>query len=236
MKQKTRFFLSLALVAAFILALPAQARAAAKRTRFAYVKIDDSEAYAGGTFQNYFRYPKLKGSKAAIKKINKALEKEGKAFIKMSGYTKDDIAQFIEHDYENYHNRCEYFNTADGKAAFNDGRLFSICYQTAWYAGGVSNYDIFGVTFNVKTGKRLNLFQVLPEEDANYSELRATIHEKLLKKYDSEVAGAFYQNYDSKKKLQKADFYINTKGKVVVCFRTYDLSYGAAGCLTVTLP
>ena len=38
------------------------------------------------------------------------------------------------------------------------------------------------------------------------------------------------------KALRNADFLIDKKGRVEVCFRTYDISYGAAGTLFVILP
>ena len=203
---------------------------------YQYVKIDDSKTYEGGTFKNYFVYPELQGSSKAIKKINNALKKEGKKHVKVRGYSIEEIQSFIEHDYENYQTKCDYYNIAKGKAAFNDQDVFSIRFTTEWFAGGVANGDVYGETFDTTTGKRLNLTQVIDSRYTGYSALSNALYKKLKKKYDQETADNFLNNYDSAAKLKKADFYLTTTGNLVVCFPTYDISYGAAGCLTVNMP
>lgn len=232
MKKTICLILSFLLAVPLLFFVPANVEAAAE---YQYVKIDDSRTFNGGTFRNYFKYPKLKGDSQAVKKINRALKKEGESHVKMSGYTMKDIEEFIAHDYENYQTKCEYYNTVDGKAAFNSDDIFSIRYSFAWFAGGVGNGDIYGDTFDLKTGKKLNIMQVVDSKYSDYTSLRNAIYKKLKKKYEQEAAEAFLTNYDTEKKLKNADFYVTARGKVVVCFRTYDISYGAAGCLTVTL-
>ena len=235
METRKRFLLSLLLIASLSVSI-AQDAFAAEKASFAYQTIENSLQLPQGRFDNHFKYPKLKGSSNAIKKINTQLEKEGEKHISTGGYTIDEIKEFIIRDNSGYNTFCKYFNTADGKVSYNKNGIFSIQYNTAWFVGGVSNYDTFGDTFDLETGKKLNLFSVVSDEYSDYSSLKEEIHSRLLKKYDSEIAGTFYENYNSKKKLSNADYYITKAGKVMVCFRTYDISYGASGCLTVSLP
>ncbi|MBR1629517.1 MAG: DUF3298 domain-containing protein [Lachnospiraceae bacterium] len=165
------------------------------------------------------------------------MKKQGQSFVKIeAGYSMAEIEETIRNDYENRHTYCEYFNTVDGKAAYNDGDIFSIQFKSAWFLGGVSNYNTYGATFDVETGKKLNLMDVVSDDFSDFSDLQRVIYYRLESQYGSEVAQAFDEKYSTEKALKKVNFYVNEKGKVIVCFQTYELSYGAAGCLTVTLP
>ena len=202
---------------------------------YSYVTIDKSKTFTGGTFYNYYKYPKLKGSSRGKKKINNILKKEGKAHVKMGGHSVSDFEEDINNHYANYGEKFDWINTATGKVAFNNGKIFSVRFYVE-FSTGIGHEDGYGKTFNVKTGKPLKLTQAVSKKYSKYSKLRKTIYNKLLKKYGEEIAENFKDNYASKKKLKNANFYISKKGKVIVCFRTYDISDGAAGCLTVSLP
>ena len=236
MMKRHRFTALLCMILALSLLISGPEARAAGKAGYRFTKIDRSQTFDGGTFLFYFKYPKLKGTSKAIQKINKTLEKEGKTFVNSMDYSMGEIEEFITRDYKNYHTKCEYFNTVDGSVGFNRDNIFSIQYASAWFVGGVSNYNSFGDTFNLKTGKKLNITQVVSETYTNPAILRNQIHDKLYEKYDASVSDGFYEKYGTDKALKQVHFFINKKGNVIVCFPTYDLSYGAAGCLTVTLP
>ena len=236
MKKMTKRLVGMLLLAGMLFAVPEEALAAEKAS-FTYETIDNSRSFEGGTFSNYFRYPKVKGNSKAAQRINQTLKKEGTRFVSMKGsYSMEEIAAFVARDSENYHTVCDYYNTTDGKVSYNKNGIFSIAYGFGWYVGGVSNHDFYGDTFDLDTGKKLGLVEVVADRYSEESELREAIYNKLKAKYDGEVADSFKEKYRTDKALRNADFLIDKKGRVEVCFRTYDISYGAAGTLFVILP
>ena len=233
----------LALAITLTLSIQVQTANAAEKLSYTFNKLDRSFSIDEGSMSNYYNYPVFEGDTAGIKKINAALVKEAENHVAKSGYTEAELKEFIVADYKNNGSKANYFNAANTKVMLNNGKTVSIMVTTEWYAGGVANGDFFGLTFNVNTGKKLKVADVLPAKynpgTAKGSKaLRNAIYKKLAKKYkdDPETAQNFLNNYKTKKVLKKMDFYVTKKGKVVVCFRTYDIGYGAMGCLSVTLP
>ena len=215
--------LCLGLVMVMTMVFPMNAEAAGlKKARYTYVTLDGSVFSSDGIVYNYFQYPELKGKTKAVKRINKAFTSAANKHVN------EDLYEPANGD--------TYYHTVDTKAGYNKKRVFSVRYHFEWYMGGVVNIDEYGDTFSLKTGKKLKITSVVARKYARPAKLRSVIYKKLAKKYGYEVANEFRRTYKSNKKLKKADFYVNKKGRVIVCFRTYDIAYGLMGCLTVSLP
>ena len=223
----------IALTAVF--AMPGQeVEAASKKAKFSYTTVDRTKEYPKVTAHVYFKYPKLKGSGKAVKRINKMLKKEAGKFVnsrEANGlYSSAEAGSAIETQHINFY--C----TQSGKVTYNKNNLISIRYANEWYAGGVSNFNWYGDTFNIRTGKRMKITQVVSKKYGKTSKLKNAIYNRLANQYGSGVADNFRETYNTSKKIKNAHFYMNKKGKVVVCFETYEINDGIAGCLTVTLP
>ena len=226
-----------AAVLVFLLIAPASASAASK-ARFTYKKVDQSKTYYNVIeFQNYFKYPKLKGKSKAVKKINSTLKNEANAFVVSvyRNYSEDDIAEYAKSVADSGYTD-PFINTASGKVTYNKKGVISIRYSKNWYLGGVYQADTFGDTFSLKTGKRLRVLSVVAKKYAKAGKLRKAIASKLRSKYGYDVQSSFNTRYAANKDLKNVAFYLSKKGKVVVCFPKYDIAAGYMGALTVTLP
>ena len=224
--------LCLALLFTAVFSFPTQeSDAAVKKAKFSYVKLDRTREYPDGTIYVWFKYPQLKGDSKAIKKINSTLKKEARKHV--NSYQSKDLFDAGENREIIY---GPYYNTVNGKVRFNKKGILSIRYTTQWYGGGVGAHDKYGDTFSLKTGKKLKITKVVKKKYSKTSKLRKVIYNKLKKKYNKETADIFKQKYKKAKKLRNIDFYINDKGKVIVCFPKYDIGYGYVGFMSVSLP
>ncbi|MDD6644827.1 MAG: DUF4163 domain-containing protein [Oscillospiraceae bacterium] len=206
--------------------LSASAKSKTKKAKYSIVKIDKSKKFDSGvTAEVYYNKVQLKGKSKAIKKINKAIEKDYKSFSKKI----NDIYNYAECT----NMEATYYLTAKSKVTYNKNNIISIRITTYWFAGGVSNTDRYGLTFNTKTGKKLGIKSV-----CNYStkNLRKTVQNKLKKKYGNELWEDHISNYkEETKNVSKYKFYLNPGKKCVVCFIPYSVGYGGwYRCVTIT--
>lgn len=193
------------------------AKSKTKKAKYSIVKIDKTKKFDSGvTAEVYYNKVQLEGKSKAIKKINKAIEKDYKSFSKKI----NDIynyAQYTDID-------ATYYLTAKSKVTYNKNNIISIRITTYWFAGGVSNTDRYGLTFNTKTGKKLGIKSV-----CNYStkNLRKTVQSKLKKKYGSDLWENHISNYkEVTKDVNKYNYFLKPGKKCVVCFGPYSVAYG----------
>ena len=112
----------------------------------------------------------------------------------------------------------------------------SIKFTVSWYMGGVYNKIVYGETYSLKTGKKLKILDVVKKKNAKVGKLRDLIYDKLMAKYDYEIADTFWDNYSTSKTIKNLKFHINYKGNVVVLFSPYEIAPGSMGTLSVTVP
>ena len=207
---------------------------AASKASFSYVQEGQKTAYNGDSISNYFKYPKLEGTGKAVNKINSALNKEAKKHV--NAYDMDEAIRLLTES-ASYRTYAEnYLHTVKSKVTFNKKGVFSVREKSEWYQGGVYNCNYYGDTFSLKNGKRLKVTDVVAKKYAKPGKLRKALYKKIMSKYGNEAATKFRDNYRTNKKIKKMEFYISSSGKVVICFDTYELLYGAAGCLKVSIP
>ena len=185
---------------------------------YTYKTAKDNQTFKGEgctiTLKRYYKRVVLSGSSSAAKSINKQLKKYSDKFMaEPSGaveYAKDDCK---------YHTYNETYNDyVTQKVSYLSDDIISIVTTYNWYAGGVSNVDTYGYTFDLKTGKEITKLTSVTKT-ASLSKIKST----LTKKIEA-------QQYDPSdlKDMKATDFhfYINSKGKVIVCFGPYELGYG----------
>lgn len=208
-------------------------RAAAKTKKASSAKYTMDKVNKSKTFKHdgrkgkavvYFKKPVLKGKSKAVKAINKSINKESNRFLnsemveRLYDYTKDAVKSGF--GYYGNENKITFYCYAKSSVTYNNNGIISIKIETFWYAGGVSNTDVYGLNYSLKTGKKLRLTDVC---SGGASKIKESIISKM---YASED----YEAYDMEKiyqyKTKKFRFYLKPNRKAVVCFGPYEISYG----------
>lgn len=190
-----------------------QAKAASK-AKFTIKKVVAVDQKYGNTkVESYYKNVVLKGKSKAIKKINKAIQKDCTKFIKSQS-----VKDLVNYAKDSSYDECTYKYTASSKITYNQNGIISIKVYTIWYAGGVTNTDKYGMTFSLKTGKKLYLNQVCADKP---EKIAAKLRTKILKEDPQPDLRKVTKN-----NVKKMDFYLKPKNKVIVCFGPYELGSG----------
>ena len=194
-------------------------------TKYKIVREDRSKTYKKkGKCKAAVHFDRivLKGNTAAIKKINKQIKEESIRFLE--GAQESGI-------YENakYVAKCGaenevFYYTATSEVMYDKKNVISIVISTDWYAGGVGNTESYGLTFSLKSGKLLKLTNVCK---GNESSIKKRIIKKA-KKYSAKIEPLDI-SVIRKYKVDEFRFYLNKKGKVVICFEPYEVASGGWG-------
>ena len=192
--------------------------------------IDYSESCKTGKIKGKYTYtmPALQGTSKVVKKINKAL----KAGYTESQKDKEKLWNYVkDNSKDDAMNRdVVYELTSTCKVRYNQKGYISFSYDHYWFAGGVSNIWTDGMTFDLKTGKKLSVSDVVSGSNTK-------IRKKILAKYEKKNGelGTLGQDEILKDtKMKDFQFYLNKDGNVVVCFGPYQPG-GGNGESTITL-
>ena len=185
---------------------------------YTYKTAKDNQTFKGEgctiTLKRYYKRVVLSGSSSAAKSINKQLKKYSDKFMaEPSGaveYAKDDCK------YRTYNETYNDYVTQ--KVSYLSDDIISIVTTYNWYAGGVSNVGTYGYTFDLKTGKEITKLTSVTKI-ASLSKIKSTLTKKI-------EAQQYSANDLKDMKATDFHFYINSKGKVIVCFGPYELGYG----------
>lgn len=169
----------------------------------------------------------------AAQKINKAIEEDGTAFVTDQGVrmceTEEEMEEFLEMSGVGYDDLC---HDADSKVTHNGGGILSIRMETQWYMGGVYNEDYYGMTFDLKTGEKLNVLQLMGGDAAKAKAmLDVIICDYIVKEYGAELIDDPVQvlaGYSA----AEYNFYVE-RGQIIVTFDTYTFACGADGATVV---
>lgn len=195
--------------------MPTMKADAASKARTTTKKVTDvNKKYGKITVQSYYKKVVLKGNSKAVKKINKAIQKDCKEFLKGS----DLLVDYAKSDKAYCKYPTTYLNEAVSKVTYNNKNVISIKVTTDWYAGGKYYTDEYGMTYSLKTGKKLTLNQVC---SVSSSKIASTLKKKI-KKEDATL--------DTKKvtknNVKNMEYYLMPNKKAVVCFGPYELGWG----------
>ena len=194
------------------------------QNNISYLTIDYSESCKTGKIKGKYTYtmPALQGTSKVVKKINKALK---------AGYTESQKDKEKDNSKDDAMNRdVVYELTSTCKVRYNQKGYISFSYDHYWFAGGVSNIWTDGMTFDLKTGKKLSVSDVVSGSNTK-------IRKKILAKYEKKNGelGTLGQDEILKDtKMKDFQFYLNKDGNVVVCFGPYQPG-GGNGESTITL-
>lgn len=187
------------------------------QNNISYLTIDYSESCKTGKIKGKYTYtmPALQGTSKVVKKINKAL----KAGYTESQKDKEKLWNYVkDNSKDDAMNRdVVYELTSTCKVRYNQKGYISFSYDHYWFAGGVSNIWTDGMTFDLKTGKKLSVSDVVSGSNTK-------IRKKILAKYEKKNGelGTLGQDEILKDtKMKDFQFYLNKDGNVVVCFGPY---------------
>lgn len=172
-----------------------------------------------------FDKPVLKGTSAAIKDINTSLEEEYKKSLD-SKQTLESTAKEVS----KYTDKWKYplYSTYKCKGTYNKKGIVSFRFEREWYAGGVHNMYHYGLSYDLKTGRKLQLDDVV---SGSKTQIKAKIWKQYKKSYPQ---CPLTRRGTLKKKL--SDWYFYLKGdKVVISAGAY-APWGGNGETTVSLP
>lgn len=195
--------------------LSVDAQAAKKPRQKASCSItsyQDQKVSGNITAKYKYQLPQLKGSSKAVRRINSALKKGYSASLK----TKKNLWRNAELGKETSY-KDTYFTETSCKVTYNKRGLISFRFHHQGYGGGTYNGWTDGMTFNLKTGRKLNVSDVM-EGSKN------TIKQTIINKYLYEFPEAAYDSYAQEEiyrtKISRFQFYLQN-GKVIVCFGPY---------------
>lgn len=225
-------FLALLVIVGMSCLLPGNQAEAKSKPKVSYKKVTETRTWEAddGTILVKATYKgiKIKGSSAAVKKMNKVLEKEKNQFFK----TAADAKESAQNAYENqtYYNSF-YMTTLSisSKVTFNKKGIVSIKEMYNSYYSGAAHgyYYTYGHTFKVSSGKELKFNQVVSGSDKTDKKKLVTAFKKM---YNKEPGKYFENAIDTVRSsnVKKQPFYLSGK-YAVACYAPYDLSSFAAG-------
>ena len=200
------------------------------QNNISYLTIDYSESCKTGKIKGKYTYtmPALQGTSKVVKKINKAL----KAGYTESQKDKEKLWNYVkDNSKDDAMNRdVVYELTSTCKVRYNQKGYISFSYDHYWFAGGVSNIWTDGMTFDLKTGRKLSVSDVVSGSNTKSRKKRLAKYEKK----NGELGTLGQDEILKDTKMKDFQFYLNKDGNVVVCFGPYQPG-GGNGESTITL-
>ena len=171
---------------------------------------------------------------AGADKINRYLEEEQNKNIEYENGNVEWMEEMIEEYGEDGISHSSYSSTLS-EIAYFDGRYVSFCQQEYDYQGGAHGMPLWiGLTFNLETGERLSL----PDVIANSEEELNSIVTEYFAEYINGNPEEFWEDALDIVRDEicfESDFYLTEDG-IKFYFHPYALSSYAAGFPEVTIP
>ena len=184
--------------------------------------IDKTEQFGKVKAVVKYELIQLKGSSPEIKKINKALKKDYKKFMKSDSV--EDLKESAKQASDHVSEKTSFYYQSSASVMYNKKGIVSVMVSVYWYAGGVSNTVRYGLNYNVKTGKKLKVNEACGK---SIKKIKEKLCKSIKKEFDSDdTAYAEAVKNIKAKKSGQFDFYIKKKGTVMVTFEPYELGYG----------
>ncbi|MDE7310705.1 MAG: DUF4163 domain-containing protein [Eubacterium sp.] len=168
-----------------------------------------------------FEYPQFEGTSKGIQAVNQKIVKQKEKF--MNSDDAKSIKQSTEWAVQNdrfYDEYEQYFCQRFCNVTYNKNGIVSLSMLREWYGGGVHNSSVYGLNYNLNTGKKLTVRDVIS------GNVKKKI-EKALKKQMPE-AGISYDPSEVVRNRKDYQFYLKD-GMVYICFDSYELNQGGRG-------
>lgn len=168
---------------------------------------------ATGTYK--FVLPQLKGKSSAVKRINKSLKQLYSDSLKDKAYMKELTKSIAPGQFQwksNFH------STTTCKVTYNKKGIVSFCFCNDWFAGGVHNIYHYGASYSLKTGKKLELTDVIAGKEAK---IRNKIADKYYAKLGSSYASKSALRNEFRTRPDSRLYFYLKSGKVYVSCGSY---------------
>ncbi len=169
----------------------------------------------------YYDLPHVTGGGTAAETINTALQAD---FEQYQEPLQNEVAEYL---HDKPYPEDTYLYTVTSEATQNGDGVLSIRYETTWFMGGVQNTDHYGMTFDLSTGRKLTIPDLIAvSPDVLLRQLQPRILDKgtNLDSNAAETVAAYT--------LQELTFYIRDR-ELWVCIPTYELAGGFAGSFEI---
>lgn len=184
--------------------------------KVSFVKIDKSRKFQKGKLVMYYQKPVLSGNGEAVKKINKAIEQDANELLKKTDFMYSFMDELDQNQEVNYGYEYRYHTKSEVK--YNQKGMISFRMKNDWYIGGVYDQTVYGLNYNVKSGKKLKLTEVC---NCGEKKLKEKVR-KQLKNGNYKLTDSFWKEFEKDSyKISNMDFYIISDDKVAVCFAPY---------------
>ena len=212
-QQKKQISIYLVLLMLTVSILPVSAQGITTRSKAVVSFQTKKDSYynrSSDVLANFsYQMPQLKGSSVVVKEINASIKKDYKTALKNKkrcfDYAKDATSEY---------RGGEFYTKTSCKVSYNYGGYVSFKFHSKWMAGGVGNIWTYGLTYDLKTGKKLNVSDVISGNNQS-------VKQKIIKGYCSQITDNEYARSEIRDtKISKFQFYLKD-GKVKVCFGPY---------------
>ncbi|MCR5784845.1 MAG: hypothetical protein K6G40_04260 [Eubacterium sp.] len=171
------------------------------------------------TCVNYFTRVVIEGDSEVAENINAVLKQSSDDFFS----SESGIFEYAAGDVETAEYDDSYFDYVIQSVCYN-GKIISVREDYYWYAGGVTNIATVGYTFSTSSGKEVTKITSVTKTK-KLSKIRKSLKKKILAS-DENLDRTTVCTVLKEKTAKDYDFYVDTDGKVVVCFQPYELGYG----------
>ena len=194
---------------------------AASKAKFTKQTVDMSNTYGNVKANVYYQKIKFKGSSKAVKKINKAIEKDCNKFLNSSNV--DCINNYAKESAVFFDEKIDIYYCAKASVKYNKKGIVSIKITIDWYAGGVENISVYGLNYNLKTGEKLRLKDICK---GSSNSIKNKIYKKVEKAVKLRKESPEALNVVQNKKIKEYQFYLRKNKAVMVTFEPYELGSG----------
>ena len=177
--------------------------------------------------------------KESSQKINEFLEQKADEFVEQEENSREETISELGMGYAS--SEFPYKACTDAEIVYEDEKYLSVRWTNHLYWGGVYNIEHNGAVFSLETGELMELQEIfdLPQNVLT-AYLKFVVTEYMSDHSADSLANdgtLIYWNDNAYEiimgyKLQDFTFYLRD-GSPVLCFETYQLSYGAAGSFEI---
>ena len=143
------------------------------------------------------------------------------------------ITKTLEKGKSNYYNseyNQAFLDTAEGEVSYNANGIISVNYTYNWFMGGVFNRNYDGFTYDLNTGERVSLADLLSGSEAEVlTSVQNVYWDAIVEHYGATDTQENARDYFEAKTLNDYKFFVGENGEIYLIADTYEFAPGAAG-------
>ena len=192
-------------------------------------RIDESIKDENGNigFSWFFDKLVIEGTNPAADIINADMDKVSSEFF--SDSKRQQITEYFNNYYNSEYNQA-FLDTAEGEVSYNANGIISVNYTYNWFMGGVFNRNYDGFTYDLNTGERVSLADLLSGSEAEVlTSVQNVYWDAIVEHYGATDTQENARDYFEAKTLNDYKFFVGENGEIYLIADTYEFAPGAAG-------